>query len=370
MQTSIARAGADTLSVRTKFMVETLTDLKNNRVRKDAAASSAVRAEHTVRMKRVLGSLNSRRLRAAEPLRPALADIRGADAKGKWWLVGASWVGPTTTDSTATDTTAEAPTAEPTYAADDDDGEVDLQALARAHRMNTDVRRAIFTTLLSAADCTDAHTRLLKLRLKRAQQPEVARVLLHCAAAEATPNPYYAALARRLCGAHHHSRMAFTFALWEYFRRFGEEGGTGTSADDNDGEDGDREWASLTALRKVVNLAKLYAALLASGALGVNVFKTLDFALLQRPTRSFLDVFWAAALADMDEKKVMEAVKKTEEKPELARGLLLWFRSALKGGMISAAAADDKECRKVERNAKAAVRTLKDVVQNTVVEAA
>src|SRR5436309_2935947 len=85
LQPAIARAG--TLSTRTKFMVETLNNLKNNKV-KSLTSTSEVSARAAVRMKKQLGMLNSRHLRATEPLRPTLKDIKEVEAKGKWWLVG------------------------------------------------------------------------------------------------------------------------------------------------------------------------------------------------------------------------------------------------------------------------------------------
>ncbi|KAK3062329.1 hypothetical protein LTS18_004345, partial [Coniosporium uncinatum] len=90
LQNAISNIGADNVSVKTKFTVEIITDLKNNRQRAGVAASS-VASEHTIRMKKTLGSLNQRTIKAAEPLRIGLADIRDTEKKGKWWLVGASW---------------------------------------------------------------------------------------------------------------------------------------------------------------------------------------------------------------------------------------------------------------------------------------
>lgn len=81
------------MSVRTKFMIETITDLKNNKM-KAATSNSGLSSEHITRMRKSLGSLNNRpSLRATEPLRINRDDIKNSDRKGKWWLVGASWKG-------------------------------------------------------------------------------------------------------------------------------------------------------------------------------------------------------------------------------------------------------------------------------------
>ncbi|KAI9855476.1 MAG: suppressor of glycerol defect, partial [Pleopsidium flavum] len=68
LQTAIAKIGEANLSIRTKFMIETINNLKNNRM-KSGAAASAVTSEHTIRMKKTLGSLNTRSLKSSEPLR-------------------------------------------------------------------------------------------------------------------------------------------------------------------------------------------------------------------------------------------------------------------------------------------------------------
>ena len=46
--------------------------------------------------------------------------------------------------------------------------------------MNTDIRRKIFVSIMGADDFVDAHGRLTRLRLTKAQQPEIVRVLLEC----------------------------------------------------------------------------------------------------------------------------------------------------------------------------------------------
>ncbi|KMU86960.1 MIF4G/MA4 domain-containing protein [Coccidioides immitis H538.4] len=89
IQPAVAQIGEAALSVRTKFMIETITDLKNNKLKNAPGASISL--EHLTKMRKILGSLNSRSLRASEPLRIGRADIQNSDKRGKWWLVGASW---------------------------------------------------------------------------------------------------------------------------------------------------------------------------------------------------------------------------------------------------------------------------------------
>lgn len=237
LHSSVASHGAQASSVRTKFMIETINDLKNNKL-KAGVAASATTSEHLSRMRKILGAMNSRNIRASEPLRVGLGDIRNTEKRGKWWLVGASWKGKSESLDSQLDSQNKSTRKSPTTlnnqgeGHDDDDITNDptsnLLTLARHARMNTDIRRAIFITLMSSSDYKDAHVRLLKLNLTRSQEVEIPRVLLHCAGAEQVYNPFYTVIARRLCGEHK-LRVAFRFALWDLFRKMGEKG-----ADDDD----------------------------------------------------------------------------------------------------------------------------------------
>lgn len=266
LQKSIVKAGEASLSVRTKFMIETINSLKNNRMKTGVAASSVV-SEHTIRMKKTLGSLNARNLKASEPLRIGLNDIRDTEKKGKWWLVGASWRNNMADGRDQNDLSLSKPKSASRRNETMDSGTSDLLQLAKEQRMNTDIRRAIFITIMSATDYKDAHLRLLKLRLKRAQEPEMPRVLIHCAGSEQSYNPYYTLIARRLC-SDHKLKMAFQFSLWDLFKRMGERSGE----DDLDLEDEEEEGAAMNT-RKIVNLAKMFGTLIADGGLPITVLK-------------------------------------------------------------------------------------------------
>jgi len=282
LQRSVAQIGEDKLSVRTKFMIETINNLKNNRV-KTGVSASQVSSEHTTRMKKTLGTLSNRTTKATEPLRISLADIRDSEKKGKWWLVGASYhdpaklvngpVGASSTRIKQDDVDAGYETDTP--------GKISSAKLARAQGMNTDVRRAIFMSILDASDIKDAHMRLLKLHLKNKQQLEIPRVLLHCASTETAYNPYYTLIARKLCGDRK-IRKAFQFAVLGIFRRMGEQG---PNEDDTEIEPEEQMSTS-----KIVNVAKLYGSLIADGGLSITLLKNLNFTYMQPKTRTFSEV--------------------------------------------------------------------------------
>lgn len=269
VQSAVARKGEENISVRAKFMIETINNLKNNRM-KTGITASTIAFEHTVRMKKILGSLNMRSLRAGEPLRVGLKDLQESDKRGKWWLIGASYKDERQ-DETGNGTTKKKDSVDETIDELDitDSTSTDLLQLAREQRMNTDVRRSIFIAIMSATDYKDAHLRLQKLRLKKAQELEIPKVLIHCAAAEKTYNPFYSLVARRVC-SDKKLKMAFQFSLWDLFKRMGE----GQDDAEVESDDGSEE---KLGLRSLVNLAKFYGVLIAEGGVGITVLKVCLF---------------------------------------------------------------------------------------------
>jgi nucleolar MIF4G domain-containing protein 1 len=312
------------MSVRTKFMIETINDLKNNRM-KTGSAASAVTSEHTIRMKKILGTLNTRNIKGSEPLRIGLKDIQDSDKKGKWWLVGASWSGPTEEEihdsAAAVSGTAKRPRVE-------DSGTSDLAQLAREQRMNTEVRRAIFIAIMSASDYQDAYMRISKLRLKKKQEFEIPKVLIHCAGAEKSYNPYYTLIAKRLCGDTR-LRKSFQFSLWDLFKRMGE-------SDDSDDVPGEDDQDSLDT-RQIVNLAKMFGTLIVEGGLSLAVLKKLNLTYLQPGTKTFIEVLFITfflqsqkqAGANKDEQAVANVMMKVKGSPHLITGLQYFLRKVV-----------------------------------------
>ncbi len=266
LQAAVADSGEEKMSVRTKFMVETINNLKNNRM-KTGVAASTITSEHTTRMRKTLGSLNQRTIKASEPLRIGLKDLRQTDKRGKWWLVGASYK-----DDDADDAH---PPEQPSVAggknsreANTDGVAADLIQLAKEQRMNTDVRRSIFIAVMSATDYNDAYVRLMKLRLKRSQELEIPKVLIHCAGAEKVYNPFYTFLSRRVC-SDKKLKMSFQFSLWDIFKQMGEG--------EDEAEEYDEDDEGKLGLRSLVNLARMFGVLIAEGGLGLGVLKVCFF---------------------------------------------------------------------------------------------
>ena len=341
LQSSVIEAGEEGLPARMKFMIETINDLKNNRTRNMGNVATTIASEHRIRMKKILGSLNSRSIKASEPLRVTMKDIRGKDKVGMWWLVGASYKGDVQGDEYKNERFNGLPAHGKGSSAEDTDRFAsDLVQLAREQRMNTDVRRSIFVAVMSSSDYHDAYVRLKKLRLKRSQELEMPKVVLQCAGTEKAYNPFYAFLSRRIC-SDKKLKMSFQFALWDLFKQMGE--GNEESHGDHGGERQEKP-----ELRSLVNIAKLYGVLIAEDGLGLDVLKNLNFAFLQPESQMFLEVLLITAVLHCqhlskgarDEKTLLTMFLKSKEISTIAGGLRYFLKKVVRKTDIAGSHSD------------------------------
>ena len=361
LQKSVASVGQQNLPVRTKFMIETISDLKNNKMKTGIAGASITR-ERTTQMKKQLGTLNSRNLKATEPLRVGLKDIRDTDKVGKWWLVGASW-----RNQVQNDMSIEEEKEQPRKRVEEEDegGEVDLVQLAREQRMNTDVRRAIYVSIMSASDFKDAQIRLNKLNLKKAQEVEIPKVIIHCAGAEKTYNPYYTILARKVC-SDHKTRKSFQFALWDIFKSLGEnqDGGADSDEEVDDSKD--------VSLRKLVNQGKLYGTLIAKRVLSITCLKNLNFPYLQAKTKTFVEIMLVTVILETQkgakgEKKetaLLQTFVEVDQAPEMVAGLQFFLKKVVSKTDI----VEQSEKETVKWGCKAVISVLNRILATTTLE--
>lgn len=365
---AVNKVGEANLSVRTKFMIESINDLKNNKV-KAGASASAVNQDHMTRMKKLLGSLNSRKLKATEPLRIGLKDMEESDKRGKWWLVGASWAGRDGGPGKQADKEGAKGRADEDE--DEDEGEEadsiilesdeevvpDLHEIARQQNMNTDVRRSIFIAIMSASDYEDAYRRVTKLRLGKHRQKEVAYVVMQCAGAEQQYNIYYSLVARRLCGDGR-IRFAFQDSLWKLFRRLGESIFGEEADEEQDDEDDDNE-AEATAVRRIFCVAKMFGFLIANGAQGLGVLKCLNLRYLRPKTRDFVEVMLITLFQELETApaggepaKVFTAVA---DMTDLSKGLQWFIRKKVRKSDLLTSKKDKK---KVKQGCDEAIAAL------------
>ncbi|RCI11276.1 hypothetical protein L249_7479 [Ophiocordyceps polyrhachis-furcata BCC 54312] len=301
---SLSKLGQVEVSVRTKFMIETINDLKNSKP-KAKGLDSAIVSEHVLRMKKRLGDLKSqpRRLDGLAPMGLSLADVENADADGKWWLVGASV--PTYPEAAARTTALARERKESCYRETSDEEDMDYilpdyPKKARAQGLGTTAQVAIFTALMTANDGEQGYQQYLGLRLKKDEQLEIARVLVQCVGSEADYNAYYAQVGRLAC-ANGRVRFAFQDRLWKIFRSLG-EGLFGEEADEEETAESER----MKDQRRTSHVARFYASLVADGAMSITVLKPLELAGLAQRGSSFVERFLVSLLQACKGKEAKE----------------------------------------------------------------
>lgn len=355
---SVSKAGYGNVSARTKFMVETIADLKNAKP-KARGMDSAVVSEHVQRMKKRLGELKSqsRRLDGLAAMGVGLGDIEGADTQGKWWLVGASV--PVKPEKSPKDVDGKED--EAYESSDHEDMDIvlpDYPKKARAQGLSGTAQIAIFTALMSANNYEHGYRQFLNLKLKRDDQLEIAKVLVQCVGSETQYNPYYALIGRQACAQSNKVRFALQDRLWRIFRSLGESL-FGEQPDDDDTADGER----MKDERRLGNVAQFYGQLVTEGAMSINILKPLELAELNHWTSTFVQLFMIALLRSCRTKdpsmdaKVDKIFGGARELPGLAAGIHWMLRKKIRKTKLIGA----KELKKLE-----AVRERAQVVVQAV----
>ncbi|PLW14592.1 hypothetical protein PCASD_20191 [Puccinia coronata f. sp. avenae] len=276
-------------SPRTMFMLDTLTDLKNNKVRKEPQSISGTTEELQENLKKYLGGLSKKTGSDPEPIQFKLKDLQEAFKKGKWWLIGAAWNGNPLVDEKIQlhGRSHDGPTQDSTAKV--------IMDLARRQGMNTDVRRSVFNAIMTGEDYVDACEKINQLGLNSVQQREIIRVLLHCLGKERNYNPYYTMIGQKLASESRSIQITMQFLLWDFFRELGEKEVAGQemlknlhhnqddTQPDYNGRDG-----SAVDLNKLHHFAWAYAWWIAKGALPITVLKPLPFGTLKQKTQEFL----------------------------------------------------------------------------------
>ncbi|CVK86658.1 related to SGD1-involved in HOG pathway [Fusarium mangiferae] len=303
---SLSKVGYTNISARTKFMVETITDLTKGK-KKARGLDFTVVSEHVQRMKKRLGELKSqsRRLDGLAPMGVGLVDIEGAETRGKWWLVGAS-VPTTLLDKSKKGHVSDA------EMSDHEDMDIvlpDYPKKARAQGLSGTAQIAIFTALMTASNFEHAYRQFVNLRLKKDDQLALATVLVQCVGSEMQYNPYYALVGGKACLSNSRIRFAIQDRLWKIFRSLGESM-FGEAPEEDESADAER----MKDERRIANVAKFYAALVADGTLNIAILKPLELPEANHWTSMFVQLFILALLKECRSKK-----KDTEEDMKLKK---------------------------------------------------
>ncbi|EXM06298.1 suppressor of glycerol defect [Fusarium odoratissimum] len=292
---SVSKVGYSNISARTKFMVETITDLTKGK-KKARGLDFTVVSEHVQRMKKRLGELKSqsRRLDGLAPMGVGLVDIEGAETRGKWWLVGAS-VPTTLLDKSKKGHVSDA------EMSDHEDMDIvlpDYPKKARAQGLSGTAQIAIFTALMTASNFEHAYRQFVNLRLKKDDQLALATVLVQCVGSEMQYNPYYALVGGKACLSNSRIRFAIQDRLWKIFRSLGESM-FGEAPEEDESADAER----MKDERRITNVAKFYAALVADGTLNIAILKPLELPEANHWTSMFVQLFILALLKECRSKK-------------------------------------------------------------------
>lgn len=271
------------ITTRMKFLIETITNLKNNK--------NKFYNENTqnliTRMKKVLAGINNNKFN--DPIAVSLDDIHSVATKGKWWLVGSAWKGHENAKKEELVDTKEM-------------NEIlqdspNWYEIAKSQRMNTDIRRAIFISIMSSEDFIDAFTKLDKLKLKKSQEREIPKILIHCVSIEKLYNPYYGLLGNKLCSIYG-VKKTLQFSLWDFINDINGDNDRAFDSDDDQGkEDYFKRLSENMAddndgfqLQRIVNLGKFFGYLIAENSLTLQTLRGVNFMTLNSDATVFMEV--------------------------------------------------------------------------------
>ena len=180
-----------------------------------------------------------------------------------------------------------------------------LEALAQSARMNTETRKQIFMLLMSSEDFMDAFAKLSKLKK---QERDIVRVLVTCCAQEQTFNEFYALLGSKFCKFKSSFKYTFQFVLWDNLKQLNDY-----------------------TIRKVCNLAKLYAHLITERDLEIPVLKIIDFDEMNKEVSVFLRMLLETILVQANSETLEKVFKKLnkEDFVNLREGIKMFIKIVL-----------------------------------------
>lgn len=263
---------------RLQFLVDTLKDLRMNKIDKNLTAKT----NHSNMKKSITKSLkiDTKTLgkNSSQAIQVSVEDILNIDTKGKWWLIGGSYRGNMSTDNIGDDF-AEDENIELDNDIEFSDIELhddfidelpDYNQLAEQNKMSSQLSKAMFVGVSSAQDPLDCIMRLDKLNIKKKDYQELLRVLVHVSKLDAQYNPFYEMVIIRLNKNMPGFNKTIKFYFWDVIKNF-------ESNNDEDDVEG-----ILTSLygefgkqrdSKIIQEARLFGSLIAHKIIPFDVFK-------------------------------------------------------------------------------------------------
>ena len=200
---------------RVGYLLELVSDVKNNRVRQHAVVDSLTPLLNGLlnvvkrRMSKRVGYDESRRLTFG------YEDVRRIDERGRWWIVGAAYKGAVAAEPEQKERAVE-PTEQENVV--DEEGDINYVQLARqqGYHLPFDIR--VFCILLSSVDYLQAVEALDKLKIRQGGQwRSVIAIIIDCVRRSRSYNPYFALVTLHLCQYVRPARFTLQLALWDTF---------------------------------------------------------------------------------------------------------------------------------------------------------
>ncbi|KAI1452972.1 hypothetical protein F4805DRAFT_445392 [Annulohypoxylon moriforme] len=346
---SIKPATLQSMSVRTRFMIDEMKKLQSNKTK--AIIRNRDLADQRAQIRKRINTLGGSQ--DVQPLRMGLRDIKDADKHGKWWLVGASWSGSHSNSIVNGDRAPnlKSDADDLTKDAEDDLGIPDLWQLAREQGFNTEVRQRIFVALHAATDYENAELLIRKLRLNKHQRKEIPEVIIRSSERQSQYNHYYTLVATRFTGDRELS-FQFRRCLTTRLRKMGED------IDIGDGDELDAEDAAEYDIRWVYNAARIYGSLVASRTLRLaDIVKYRNLAALQEKAHMFFEVMFITALQECKRDGMKDIFSGLDT--DHARGVQYFLKNKVRQTDLLK---DKKERKVVKKNCETADQVLKALV--------
>ena len=132
-----------------------------------------------------------------------------------------------------------------------------LELKMKKMNISTNLKKMIFTSIVTASDVNDAFERLMRLSLKKEQKREIIKIILQLCSEEKCYNPFYELLLNDLMSVDKNNKYTYHYCIWDYMKIF--------------------ENYNRSELKKIHNLSKLTGNLLIREKIGLPVLLHFKF---------------------------------------------------------------------------------------------
>ena len=132
-----------------------------------------------------------------------------------------------------------------------------LEKKMRKMNISTNLKKMIFTSIVTASDINDAFERLIRLNLKKEQKREIIKIIVQICIEEKYYNPFYELLLDKLISVDKDHKYTFHYCIWDYMKIF--------------------ENYNQSELKKIHNLSKLTSNLLLREKISLPVLLNFKF---------------------------------------------------------------------------------------------